>query len=238
MFERYTEKARRAIFYARYEASLHGTAEIDTPCLLLGILREDKDLMARLLTAGSEEPPGPLPASCEQLARLSAAVEALFPETAQKLDAGSGLFGRRMADATKADMPVSLRVVQALTYAAEESERLNHKSIDARHLLLGLLRESGPEAACLKAHGIDLEKVHADFRQSGKIDEPGAPPTPALAPEWAHRYMELAQTLVSVPADRRDAAATLLEGLASGKFEVTGTSRNGTFHFSFEDKAE
>jgi len=38
--------------------------------------------------------------------------------------------------------------------------------------------------------------------------------------------------------DRREAAATLLEGLASGKLEVTGTSRKGSFHFAFDDKAE
>jgi ATP-dependent Clp protease ATP-binding subunit ClpC len=42
MFERYTEKARRVVFFARYEASKHGTREIGTPSLLLGILREDK----------------------------------------------------------------------------------------------------------------------------------------------------------------------------------------------------
>jgi ATP-dependent Clp protease ATP-binding subunit ClpC len=48
MFERYTEKARRVIFFARYEASAHGVPEIDTRCLLLGILREDRELMTRL----------------------------------------------------------------------------------------------------------------------------------------------------------------------------------------------
>src|SRR5208283_5143939 len=195
MFERYTEKARRVIFFARYEASLHGTAEIDTPCLLLGILREDKDLIARLLMAEEFQP---LPASCEELARLSAEVEALLPETNPKTDTGSGLVGRRMADATKVDMPVSLRGTRALAYAAEESERLDHKSIDPRHLLLGLLRESGPEVACLKARGIGLEQVRANFVRERKIDEPGAPPTPALAPDWAHRYMELAQVLLSL----------------------------------------
>ena len=50
--------------------------------------------------------------------------------------------------------------------------------------------------------------------------------------------MELVEVLQNMPADRREAAATLLEGLASGKFEASGTSRNGPFHFSFEDEAE
>jgi len=220
MFERFTEKARRVVFFARHEASQHGVAWIDTPCLLLGILREGKDVTARLLPAGSEE-----------LARLSADVEALFPKTDEKIATAEKV-------ATKVDLPLSQAAQRALVYGAEESERLNHKSIDPRHLLLGLLRENGPEAACLKAHGIGLEKVRANFARGGKIDQPGAPPEPALAPEWARRFMQLVRVLQSIPADRRDAATTLLEGLASGKFEATGTGRNGPFHFSFDDKKE
>ena len=41
MFERYTEKARRVIFFARYEASQFGSPYIETEHLLLGLLRED-----------------------------------------------------------------------------------------------------------------------------------------------------------------------------------------------------
>ena len=42
MFERYTEKARRVIFFARYEASQFGSPYIETEHLLLGLLREDR----------------------------------------------------------------------------------------------------------------------------------------------------------------------------------------------------
>ncbi len=45
MFERYSDKARRVIFFARYEASQSGTPAIDTEHLLLGILRESRDLL-------------------------------------------------------------------------------------------------------------------------------------------------------------------------------------------------
>ena len=48
MFERYTEKARRAIFFARYEASQFGSPVIETEHLLLGLLREDRVLVVRL----------------------------------------------------------------------------------------------------------------------------------------------------------------------------------------------
>ena len=44
MFERYTEKARRVIFFARYEASQFGSPEIHSEHLLLGLLRENKHL--------------------------------------------------------------------------------------------------------------------------------------------------------------------------------------------------
>ena len=49
MFERYTEKARRTIFFARYEASQFGSSYIDPECLLLGLLRENKELVNRFL---------------------------------------------------------------------------------------------------------------------------------------------------------------------------------------------
>jgi ATP-dependent Clp protease ATP-binding subunit ClpC len=49
MFERYTEKARRVIFFARYEASQIGSPYIETEHLLVGLLREDKALANRFL---------------------------------------------------------------------------------------------------------------------------------------------------------------------------------------------
>jgi len=49
MFEKYTEKARRTIFFARFEASQLGSPYIETEHLLLGLLREDKTLANRLL---------------------------------------------------------------------------------------------------------------------------------------------------------------------------------------------
>jgi ATP-dependent Clp protease ATP-binding subunit ClpC len=53
VFERYTEKARRVIFFARYEASRFGSPHIETEHLLLVLLREDKALARRLLHSAS-----------------------------------------------------------------------------------------------------------------------------------------------------------------------------------------
>src|SRR5450759_5958710 len=49
VFERYTEKARRVIFFARYEASQYGSPYIETEHLLLGLMREAKALANRFL---------------------------------------------------------------------------------------------------------------------------------------------------------------------------------------------
>ena len=52
-FERYTEKARRVIFFARYEANQFGTPYIETEHLLLGLLRENNALAYRVLQSAA-----------------------------------------------------------------------------------------------------------------------------------------------------------------------------------------
>jgi len=48
MFERYTERARRVLFFARYEATQMGSTSIETEHLLLGLIREGKGLTSRI----------------------------------------------------------------------------------------------------------------------------------------------------------------------------------------------
>lgn len=48
MFERVSERARRVLFFVRYEASQLGSMSIDTEHLLLGLIRESKGLTSRL----------------------------------------------------------------------------------------------------------------------------------------------------------------------------------------------
>jgi ATP-dependent Clp protease ATP-binding subunit ClpC len=50
MFERYTEKARRVVFFARFEASKAGVPYIDDEHMLLGLIRENKGQLARFLS--------------------------------------------------------------------------------------------------------------------------------------------------------------------------------------------
>jgi ATP-dependent Clp protease ATP-binding subunit ClpA len=55
MFERFTEKARRTVFFARYEASQLGSQEITSEHLLLGLLRDDKAVLRHLLLRIDED---------------------------------------------------------------------------------------------------------------------------------------------------------------------------------------
>jgi ATP-dependent Clp protease ATP-binding subunit ClpC len=50
MFEKYNEKARRILFFARYEASQMGSSTIEIEHLLLGLLRENQGIISRLIS--------------------------------------------------------------------------------------------------------------------------------------------------------------------------------------------
>jgi len=121
MFERYTEKARRVIFFARYEASQFGSPYIETEHLLLGLLREDKALTNRFL-------------------RSHASIESIRKQI-------EGRTPVREKVSTSVDLPLSQECKRVLAFGAEEAERLSHKHIGTEHLLLGLLREDKSFAA-------------------------------------------------------------------------------------------
>ncbi len=132
MFERYTEAARRAVFYARYEAAKCGSAIIETEHLLLGVLHQDHDLALRLF--GSEQSVAALEA---QISSAEAAVEA----------------------STAVDLPLSQESKRVLAYGAEEAERLGHRHVGTAHLVLGLLREPDSRAAqALAQAGAELAR--------------------------------------------------------------------------------
>jgi ATP-dependent Clp protease ATP-binding subunit ClpA len=113
MFELYTEKARRAIFFARYEASQEGAELIEEFHLLLGILREERGILTGVI------------ADPDYL-------------TAVRTDMQSAP-GTRQPISTSVDLPFSARCKTALTLAAARATGLGHEHISGAHLLLGLL---------------------------------------------------------------------------------------------------
>jgi len=156
MFERYTEKARRTIFFARYEASQFGCPYIETEHLLLGLFREDKALANQFQVS---------PAKFES---IRGAIE-------QRTRAGQKI-------ATSVDLPLSHECKRVLAYGAEEAQRMNHQHIGTAHLLLGLLREEKSFAAqLLREQGLALESARQQVYQSEAQPAPGEPaPVPGL----------------------------------------------------------
>src|SRR6266513_1730265 len=144
MFERYTEKARRVIFFARYEASQFGAPALEPEHLLLGVLREDKTLVSRFFQRGQ--------VSHE---KVRAEVERRTPP--------------REKFATSVELPLAPETKRVLAYAHEESDRLQHRHIGTEHLLLGLLREDrSMTAEILYERGLRLNAVRDEIaRQSG-----------------------------------------------------------------------
>jgi ATP-dependent Clp protease ATP-binding subunit ClpC len=146
MFARYTEEARRVIFFARHEASQSGSPYIETEHLLLGLLREDKALAIRFL-------------------RSHAAVESIC----KQIEGHTTIRGKV---SISVNLPLSHEYKRVLAYGAEEAERLNHKHIGTEHLLLGLLREEKCFAAeILHVRGLRLSTIREELQrtQSEKV---------------------------------------------------------------------
>jgi ATP-dependent Clp protease ATP-binding subunit ClpA len=149
MFERYTENARRVIFFARYEASEFGSPTIESEFLLLGLLRQSKDVVCRWLGEGDWQ-------------------------TVLREEVGKRVYiGKRIS--TSVDLPLSNEAKRVLGYAAEEAERLGHPMIDTEHLFLGLLREPGSRCAkMLMEFGVDENVVRSTLAKYGATSRLGA----------------------------------------------------------------
>jgi ATP-dependent Clp protease ATP-binding subunit ClpC len=180
MFERYTEKARRVIFFARYEASQFGSPCIETEHLLLGLLREDKALANRFL-------------------RSSASVESIR----KQIESHTTL---REKVSTSVDLPLSHECKRVLAYGAEEAERLNHKHIGTEHLLLGLLREEKCFAAdILHERGLRLAQVREEIaRSSSEKMSANRPKESSLLTEFSRDLTQAASDGLLDPLVGRD----------------------------------
>jgi ATP-dependent Clp protease ATP-binding subunit ClpC len=132
MFEKYNEKARRALFFARYEASKLGSRVIESEHVLLGVLREGEEIVAELLRRFR-----------------------LKPEELRREIEGERVFVERIS--STAELPLSEESKKVLAYASHEAESMLHATVGSEHLLIGLLRVEGCLAnRILGQHGIDV----------------------------------------------------------------------------------
>jgi len=190
MFERYTEKARRVIFFARYESSQFGNPSIETEHLLLGLLREDKALAYRFLGSRSVE-------------SIRKHVEVHTT--------------RREKISTSVDLPLSSESKRVLAYSAEEATQLGHEEIGTQHMLLGLLRETECFAAVLlNKLGLQFDVVRQDLATHGVASSlsPGKlleSKLVAYLESLPHPYVIVAgSSPISVKPDRSPATAPFL----------------------------
>jgi ATP-dependent Clp protease ATP-binding subunit ClpA len=144
MFERFTEKARRVIFLARWEASHYGSPQIESEHLLLGVLRENKEIVRFLPKVDPES-------------------------IRSQIDAATLV---KKTISTTVDLPLSRESARVLKYAAEEADRLKHSHIGTEHLLLGLLREHDCFAAkLLSERGADLVNLRTRLEKHSESQE-------------------------------------------------------------------
>lgn len=134
MFERFTEKARRVIFFARYEASQYGSPYIETEHLLLGLLREDKVLAKWFL--------GDVNAEREIRSEIEKNITS------------------RKRISTSVEVPLTAESKKVLMMAAEEADRIGLRHVGTEHLLLGLLPlEDSLAAKILQARGVKAATI-------------------------------------------------------------------------------
>src|SRR5438128_1729463 len=141
MFERYTDRARRSIYYARELVSEYGSMTIETEHLLLGILREDPNIIRRFLPSKTNDE---IRAEVEKGSRQS-----------------KNTHTRRYSTVWESE-----RII--LTYAVEETDTSGHHDVDIDHLLLGIVREKdGVAGQILRSEGFNV----AAMRQRMPSDE-------------------------------------------------------------------
>ena len=162
LWQRFTERARKIIFYAQEEAQHLGETQVSTEHLLLGLIRETDSVAARILDRLGVSPQ-----------RIRAEIERYIPR-------GEARPGQ--------EMQLTARAKRVIDLAYDEARHLNDNYIGTEHLLLGLIREGeGLAARVLHKLGVDLERARHELTQirhdtaSGR-EASRTEPSPALSP--------------------------------------------------------
>jgi ATP-dependent Clp protease ATP-binding subunit ClpC len=188
MFERYTESARRTLFYARYEASQLGGDCVEPEHILLGMLRESGAIVGRLFVAADVSHRG-------------------FRQVLDSLEVS------RHRLPTTVEMPFSDDTIRILQSATAEADRLGLGNVGVEHLLVGLLRTRGSLAErYLSERGVSVDAVREQIR--AERASPAADSLSRPSPREALIALERVSSLLtqirnSSPADIGD----VIEGI-------------------------
>ncbi|MBF0331330.1 MAG: ATP-dependent Clp protease ATP-binding subunit [Candidatus Omnitrophica bacterium] len=166
MFNRFTERARKVIVYAKEESRRFNHDYIGTEHLLLGLIREGEGVAASVLQ------------------KLGLDLESIRIEIEKLVQPGP-------QTQVVGDIPFTPRSKKALELAAEEARALGHNYIGTEHLLLGLVKEGeGMAYRVLLNLGLDLGKLRNEvmellgngipgYGQQPQQNGPAAPQDPA-----------------------------------------------------------
>src|SRR5262245_50607049 len=150
MWQRFTERARRVVFFAQEEAGRLGENYVSTEHLLLGLVRESDNVAGRILDRIGVSP-----------ARIRSEIE-------RQVARGDGRLGQ--------DMQLTPRAKRVIDLAYDEARQLNNNYIGTEHLLLGLIREEqGLAGRVLAKLGANLERAR---REIAHIQEGGSSAAP------------------------------------------------------------
>src|SRR3954451_13722207 len=140
VFERFTERARQVVVLAQEEARILKHNYIGTEHILLGLLREEEGLAARVLES------------------LDITVERVRAQVVRIVGSGE--------EVTSGQIPFTPRAKKLLELALREALSLGHNYIGTEHILLGLIREGeGVAAQVLVKLGADLNRVRQQVLQ-------------------------------------------------------------------------
>ncbi|MCC6445904.1 MAG: ATP-dependent Clp protease ATP-binding subunit [Armatimonadetes bacterium] len=173
MWQRFTERARRVVFFAQEEAARLGENYVSTEHLLLGLVRENDSVAARILD------------------RMGVSLHKIRQEVERHITRGDGRLGQ--------DMQLTPRAKRVIDLAYDEARQLNNNYIGTEHLLLGLIREGdGVAGRVLTKLGVDLERTRREVMSLQDGDTATAAPktrsrTPTLD-EFGRDLTELARS--------------------------------------------
>ena len=148
MFERFTERARQVVVLAQEEARALKHNYIGTEHILLGLLREEKGLAARVLET------------------LDVDVDDVRAQVGRIVGQGDEI--------SPGQIPFTPRTKKVLELSLREALALGHSYIGTEHVLLGLVRENeGVAARILLGFDADSDKVRTEvFRALGTTPPP------------------------------------------------------------------
>jgi ATP-dependent Clp protease ATP-binding subunit ClpC len=133
MFERFTDRARRAVVLAQEEARMLDHDYIGTEHLLLGLIHEGKGVAAKAL---------------EEMGITEEAVRQQVEE----------IVGRGQQVPRSGHIPFTPRAKKVLKLSLREALQLGHSYIGTEHILLGLMREGeGVAVQVLLRLGADVD---------------------------------------------------------------------------------